>query len=132
MLHRTMLIDSSGILATRSTSRSDRDRRDRADQQGCSAQQPDLGDSDVQRGLELGRDRTDRRQVGAVQRQHQAEQDNDAGSSGPPDALDDLRERAATTTPSAFLLREPAGRQRSGFDVPATRFQYGWRLTTRR
>jgi hypothetical protein len=61
----------------------------------------------VQAVLELGRDRTDRRCVGAVQREHRTEQRDHARSSRAADALDHL---------AADVTRQPAGRAGEGPD----------------
>ena len=75
MLHSTMLSDSIGIRLIRSTSSPTGIVNTGPDEQRDRAQQPDLGVADVQRVLELRRDRADRRRVGAVQRQHPREQE---------------------------------------------------------
>ena len=66
------------------------DREDRSHQQRDRAQQAEVGVVDVQPRLELGRDRSDRRGVGSVERQHEREQHDHARPGGPTHALDDL------------------------------------------
>ena len=56
-----------------------------ARQERNRAQEPDLGVADVQRVLELGGDRTDRRRIGARERQHGAEQRDHSRSRRPAD-----------------------------------------------
>ncbi len=98
----------------------DGDREDRADQQRDRAQQPDLGVADVQRLLELGRDRADGRGVSPVERQHGPEDRDHSRASRSADPLDHFSPDEVAGPPGHFQGRlAGACRAVPGGHVPA-------------